>query len=206
MSDFTKLLRSADGLRCPTERELQAADRIEQLEAALRAIVDERDGCVSPGYKAMARATLAVSSTPRGCEHSWVRPDPASRVQRCVICLCSDYGDNPTSKSAPGRNPPQTSERLQSSDAAVPGADTCARMTDREEMLERAIRQVNRMQQLQRIRGNVFQDALLAIISNCEPGNEFDASIAKIANDAITEGRRFELIDPQNPLHGEQDK
>ena len=33
--------------------------RVLALEAALREVIDERDGCVSPGIKAKARAALA---------------------------------------------------------------------------------------------------------------------------------------------------
>jgi len=83
---LVKRLRTADGLRCPTDRELEAAARIEALEAdiaasehnfktmrqsrneaaariealenALRVIIDEPDGCVSPAFKALAATAL----------------------------------------------------------------------------------------------------------------------------------------------------
>jgi N-glycosylase/DNA lyase len=59
MSDFAKFLRTADGLRCPTERELEAAARIEALEAALREIEDCLDYVKDKGVVwKIARAAL----------------------------------------------------------------------------------------------------------------------------------------------------
>ena len=51
-------------LRVTTGELVQANDRIEALEAALREIVEERDGCVSPGFKAKASAALAGKQEP----------------------------------------------------------------------------------------------------------------------------------------------
>ena len=61
MSDFVKRLRTLDGLRCPTTRELEAAARIEALEAALRAAIDELRWHDSVGAADRASATLAGS-------------------------------------------------------------------------------------------------------------------------------------------------
>jgi len=59
MSDFVKRLRTLDGLRCPTERELEAAARIEALEAALREIAlwDDSDDQIC---RDIARAALGL--------------------------------------------------------------------------------------------------------------------------------------------------
>ena len=60
MSDLVKRLRTADGLRCPTDRELEAAARIEALEAALRKIADLKIKVHSSGVpQEIARAALA---------------------------------------------------------------------------------------------------------------------------------------------------
>ena len=59
MSDFVKRLRTLDGLRCPTTRELEAAARIEALEVALRTVVNCPDNC--EGCRKYSRTTLAGS-------------------------------------------------------------------------------------------------------------------------------------------------
>ena len=63
MSDFVKRLRTLDGLRCPTTRELEAAARIEALEAALRGLyefnVKHQPDLIDTRVMLVARAALA---------------------------------------------------------------------------------------------------------------------------------------------------
>jgi hypothetical protein len=74
MSELVKRLRTLDGLRCPTARELEAAARIEQLEAA-------HDATYLRGWNEgiehaleLARAALDQSSPPARQENDDVYP------------------------------------------------------------------------------------------------------------------------------------
>jgi len=61
MRDFVERLRAASddaSLDCYALCE-EAADRVEALETALRVIIAEPDGCVSPSFKALAATALA---------------------------------------------------------------------------------------------------------------------------------------------------